>query len=785
MWLGPHRFACGRPNAPSVPSAPTVASGPLPKSWRSGDGSLYGIAYSRLGLAVAACAGLSAPALGQDEESTQLETITVTGTQPELKDILSPGEVSVVYPDDVKGEHKALPDLLDQIPGVYARRVAGTGQYTTASIRGSSPSQVNIYIDGVPYNTSSEAATDLSTIPMSNVERVEVYRGTTPARFSGAPLGGAINIVTKRPDQARASASAGVRSFGGRQASGSVVAPLLGGSLMFGVDGEKSDGDFKYKKYMLKSLRDIIYSNGRRPRYYGYDVLRLPVDRQRQNNNYEKANGLLKWQNENLFVKWSYNHMERFMPELVAQQDSTQEDLDNPLVVTSQRRRQRISEHNGALGWRDTFGDLSLGVTGTFLNQSKRYRNLDAFANQGVGTIWSDYLTRRYGVAGDVGYELGKDWALGHKFELHAEHLRETLYADANDRISTSGYETDLLTRFPRERSTIQGQDTITIRPLGDLEVTPVGRLEKLAGPILGSRLSPFGGAGGDYGWKPTWSLSVKKRLFDGWEVFANTGTYNRYPSFYEIYGDGVYVSPNVDSTGKVQQLKREHGRNFDAGFGWTGALGEDWKGSFRLTYFQRRTEDAITFYQTPVGSKYINSGTTFTRGLEFEGNLAFGQRADLHLAGTLQEGHYVKGTYYFFGGIDAAERVEGKLKVLGNPNFSANARLNVHFLDRALTTFGEVRFTGRVYHAQFAGDAGQAYEEPLMTIDVGAHYKFQSGLKISGGVTDIFNQGPKQRFTGFPGHPDPVKPIRWDLRPNVYYPQQGRTLYATAAMTF
>lgn len=731
--------------------------------------------------ALAASLGFAAPAAAQDageDETTQLETITVLGDTPELKDILSPGEVSVVYPDDVKGEHKALPDLLDQIPGVYARRVAGTGQYTTASIRGSSPSQVNIYIDGVPYNTASEAATDLSTIPMSNVERVEVYRGTTPARFSGAPLGGAINIVTKRPDQARSSVSAGARSFGGRQASGSVTAPLGGGTLLLGLDGEKSKGDFRYKKYILESLRGITYSDGTTPQQRGLDVGRA-IDRTRQNNSYEKASGLLKWQNQSLFAKWSYNYMDRYMPESITLQD-TPEDLDEPPAVTSQRRRQRVNEHNGAFGWRDTFGDLTLGATGTVMDQSKRYRNLDAVGFQGVGAIWSDYQTRRYGISGDAAYELGKDWALGHRLELRAEHLWERLHADASDSEGS-----DLLSRFARQRSTIQAQDTITIRPLGDLEITPVGRLEKLQGPVIGSRLSPLGGASGDYDWKPSWSLSAKKRLFDGWEVFANTGAYNRYPSFYEIYGDGVYVSPDQNSDKTVRQLKREHGRNFDTGFGWTGAVSEDWKGGFRLTYFQRRTEDAITFYQTPAGAKYINSGTTFTRGVEFEGNLAFGDRADLHLAGTIQDGAYVKGTYYTFGAIPAAQRVDGKLKVLRIPDYSANARLNLHFLGGALTTFAEVRYTGRVYHAQFTAGA-QAYEEPLTTIDLGSHYKFDSGLKISGGVIDVFDKGPKQRFTGLRFDRDPVDETKtWDLRSNVYFPQQGRTFYASAAMTF
>lgn len=46
-------------------------------------------------------------------------------------------------------------------------------------------------------NLNGDSAVNLSAIPVDNVERIEVYRGYVPARFSGAPLGGAINIVTK------------------------------------------------------------------------------------------------------------------------------------------------------------------------------------------------------------------------------------------------------------------------------------------------------------------------------------------------------------------------------------------------------------------------------------------------------------------------------------------------------------------------------------------------------------------------------------------------------------
>jgi hypothetical protein len=199
--------------------------------------------------------GQELPALGEADETTvTLPVLSVIGKPVDLRDVLSPGVVSIVKPDDVKGEHKSLSDLLDQIPGVYVRRQSGSGHYTTASIRGSAPSQVNIYVDGIPMNLANETAADISTLPISNVERVEVYRGVTPARFSGAPIGGAINIVTKKPTSFSGSVSVGKRSFSGEQYAASLNFPLLGGHMLIGVDHERAKDDFGYEDYAIKGL---------------------------------------------------------------------------------------------------------------------------------------------------------------------------------------------------------------------------------------------------------------------------------------------------------------------------------------------------------------------------------------------------------------------------------------------------------------------------------------------------------------------------------------------------
>ncbi|THF60284.1 TonB-dependent receptor [Pseudothauera rhizosphaerae] len=766
---------------------------------------------------------VSASALAQnargEEQEDILREIAVTGSGEEgriaLREVLSPGVVSVAYPDDVKGEHKSIPDLLDQIPGVYVRRLGGSAHYTTASIRGAAPSQVNIYIDGVPLNTASETAADLSTLPIANVERVEVYRGTTPARFSGAPIGGAINIVTKKPTTFSGSVSGGRRSFGGEQYGASLNVPLLGGHLLVGLDKDRSTGDFKYTDYSVAGKRNLVWKDG--THYYDAsgdhnvypipDGRDIPDRRKRMNDGSDKENVLLKWENRNFLLKYARTEMERYLPTGISGPLSGSlahlQDLPWVPAVYNPRNRQQIEQQEILAGWRGSLGRLDLGFNLSWLDRDQQYRNLDIEppASGWMGRDWTEYRTTRKGIAGDAAWSFGSG-PLAHRFEVYAERYWEVLDSD----MSGNNGKSDFIEEFKRIRTSLQIQDTLTIAALGDLQITPIFRVEKLDGPVIGSRWSPLAGPTGKYNWHRTGSLSVKKDFASGWQAFGNYGSYIRYPNFYEIYGNGLGTVPNVDSTGRAIQLVPETGRNGDLGFGWNGRFGEDWRGGFRLTWFQRDAKDAITLYSAPIAAKYINSGNTRTRGLELEGKLAWGRRADLQLAVTRQEGKYVgKDGYYYFGGNTPERRWPGqKVRTKNTPLLVANVRLNLHFLGGDLTTFIEGTRIGRNYLDV------NTWENPLTTVNLGAHYRIAKGWKLSLGVNDVFDKGPEQTVEspenilryhkrtcpgggpfnneldcsfGFVPWTEVSDEAR--LKRNVAWPLQGRTLWATLNYSF
>ena len=191
---------------------------------------------------------------GAAERPAELPAEKITADAGEEdKLLLSPGTVTVIKPQEMKGEQKNLPELLKQVPGLHIIETKGRGAYTTASVRGSSASQVSVYVDGVLMNLGSEPAVDLTTIPVENVERIEVYRGYIPARF--------------------------------------------GGAFMASVNFDRTDGDFEY------------LNDNNTPYTPGDDY-----NANRQNNGYKNSNVLLKWNNDNWKIEGGWKRNDRELP---------------------------------------------------------------------------------------------------------------------------------------------------------------------------------------------------------------------------------------------------------------------------------------------------------------------------------------------------------------------------------------------------------------------------------------------------------------------------------------
>jgi len=117
--------------------------------------------------------------------------------------------------------------VLDQSAGITVKQYGGLGSFSTVSIRGSSSDQVAIYLDGILLNSANSGSVNLADIPLNNVEKIEVYRGTSPAKFAASGIGGVVNIITKKAKQSQSTnLSYSFGSFNTHKASASFARRL-------------------------------------------------------------------------------------------------------------------------------------------------------------------------------------------------------------------------------------------------------------------------------------------------------------------------------------------------------------------------------------------------------------------------------------------------------------------------------------------------------------------------------------------------------------------------------
>ena len=107
---------------------------------------------------------------------------------------------------------KTLNDMVGRTAGVRLRREGGAGSDYEFIINGLSGNSIRYFIDGVPLETRGSSAS-LENIPVSMIERVELYKGVVPSYLASDALGGAVNIVTRRKRDDFLDASLAVGSF--------------------------------------------------------------------------------------------------------------------------------------------------------------------------------------------------------------------------------------------------------------------------------------------------------------------------------------------------------------------------------------------------------------------------------------------------------------------------------------------------------------------------------------------------------------------------------------------
>lgn len=138
-------------------------------------------------------------------DDNAINEVVVTGTLKEVSRLESPVSVEVYSPAFFKkNPTPSVFDALQNINGVRPQlncNVCNTGDIHINGLEGP---YTMVLIDGMPVVSGLSTVYGLSGIPSSLIERVEIVKGPASSLYGSEAVGGLVNIITKKPQQAPA-----------------------------------------------------------------------------------------------------------------------------------------------------------------------------------------------------------------------------------------------------------------------------------------------------------------------------------------------------------------------------------------------------------------------------------------------------------------------------------------------------------------------------------------------------------------------------------------------------
>lgn len=140
------------------------------------------------------------PVAGKGEESTnvfKLGEIEITAQADAEKS----GTESRIYSDEIRAFEKiTVADAVNLLPGVTSS-ITGARNEQTLSVRGLDIKHVPLFLDGIPIYVPYDGYPDLARFTIFDLSEIVVSKGFTSVLYGPNSMGGAINMVSRRPEK--------------------------------------------------------------------------------------------------------------------------------------------------------------------------------------------------------------------------------------------------------------------------------------------------------------------------------------------------------------------------------------------------------------------------------------------------------------------------------------------------------------------------------------------------------------------------------------------------------
>ena len=152
--------------------------------------------------------------INQDTEKITTQEIFVTGLAvPTASTRASVGITTITNEQIEAMKPNSMEEILRTVPGLQIKENSA-GKMVTLYMRGVSAG-IAVMIDGMPLNDSAgiNDEIDLSSLPIDNIEKIEIIKGAVGASLGSSAMNGAINIITKKGGEKPVQASADIQSM--------------------------------------------------------------------------------------------------------------------------------------------------------------------------------------------------------------------------------------------------------------------------------------------------------------------------------------------------------------------------------------------------------------------------------------------------------------------------------------------------------------------------------------------------------------------------------------------
>ncbi len=473
---------------------------------------------------------------GREKLNVLIDDGSIESTVGEVNTSITSSAHSVIEAGRFRNSFVSLPDVMEQEVGVQIRSSGGKGSFSTVLLHGASSEQVVIYLDGIPLNDASGGPVDLSLIPLDNVERIEIYRGSTPLELGEPSIGGAVNIVTREAATSKTNTRLSVitASFQTYKLSGSSSFVKDKNRFYAGANYLQSENSFSYK------------NNNGTPDNPSDDRVE-----KRQNDGVKHFTALFNWKRE---INKDLETELRF--------DLSDRNKELPSVANSSAIQTFVDTQNynllGQLDARDVFyEDVNFNIK-LFAKQKNEIFD-DSLAQQGFLNQRTTSVTKKIGA------------------QTYAESIKAQQHWKLLSGISQETYDT--------ESSLLLVQSETNTREKHEASVETVSYLDEqrlilnfvLRYQLLRDGIAQTSDEFGDVtqGFEQKYQfvnpqLGVKYRFNNRTFLTANAGQYNRAPSFLELFGGGGLLLGNTD-------LKPEQSINTDIGYTYTWFKPRNW----------------------------------------------------------------------------------------------------------------------------------------------------------------------------------------------------------------